>query len=116
MFTKFTCLGFPEESSCEADQLPLANTQILTSLGHLMLQHMFLNVLNWTKVISRNPQTQCQITSRRSARNSRDSAEVPMAPPLQVLAEAVARLEQEPSPVHQGPGSLYDSLSYVGAS
>lgn len=51
-----------------------------------------------------------------SMRLSVEAASRQLAPPLQVLAEAVARLEQEPSPVHQGPGSLYDSLSYVGAS
>ena len=49
-------------------------------------------------------------------RLSVEAASRQLAPPLQVLAEAVARLEQEPSPVHQGPGSLYDSLSYVGLS
>ena len=49
-------------------------------------------------------------------RLSVEAASRQLAQPLQLLGEAVARLEQEPSPVHSGPGSLYDSLSYVGAS
>ena len=33
-------LGFPEESSGQADQLPLTHAQVFSSLGHLHLSHL----------------------------------------------------------------------------